>query len=66
MRTSADADCTWEDREDDLTPAIDAAHPMRTGDHATYERAVDLVGNRHSKQSLVALVNYLLVNQRPS
>jgi Protein of unknown function (DUF550) len=50
----------WDDRDDDLTPMIDAAHPCLTRNFSTYERAQQLVTNRHSKGALVALVNYLL------
>jgi hypothetical protein len=50
-----------EDKPDDLTAAIAAAHPLRTGHHASYARALELVGNRHSKGALVELVSYLLV-----
>lgn len=49
-----------DDRDDYLTKSIDAMHPLRTGDHTTYAKAVELVGNRHDKYSLVDLVNYLL------
>lgn len=48
------------DREDQWTDAIIAAHPMETGDHKTWEMAMEMVGNRHSKGSLVELVNWLL------
>lgn len=41
--------------------AINAAHPIKTGDHKTYERAMRLVGERDSKSDLVDLVNWLLV-----
>lgn len=41
--------------------AIKAAHPMRTGDHATYAEAMRLVGAKYSKRALVDLVNWLLV-----
>ena len=47
-----------------MTPAIEAAHPTTTGDHDTYAQAIELVGNRHSKQSLVAMTNYHLVTIR--
>lgn len=48
------------DRVDELSVAIDAAHPINSGDHDTFERAVQLVGARRSKYGLVGLVNYLL------
>lgn len=40
---------------------IATAHPTRTGQHATYEEAMRLVGARRSKMGLVTLVNWLLV-----
>jgi hypothetical protein len=46
--------------EDD---AIDAAHPTRSGRHDLYEEAMRLVGARHSKGALVALVNWLLTER---
>ena len=52
------------DKEDYLTEAINQAHPLETGDHSTYGEALELVGNRHSKGSLVDLVNYLLVKNK--
>lgn len=55
---------TWVDAvlpEDD---AIKAAHPSRTGDHESYAEARRLVGARRSKQGLVELVNWLLVERR--
>ena len=41
--------------------AIDAAFPTRSGRHNLYAQAMRLVGARHSKAGLVALVNWLLV-----
>lgn len=52
---------TWDDKEDEHTEAIAAAHPLRTGDHARYARAVEMVSARHSKYTLVDLVNWLLM-----
>ena len=54
----------WSDRDDELTEAIDALHPCETGDHKTYTKAMELIGNRHSKGSLVCLVNYFLVREK--
>jgi hypothetical protein len=48
------------DREDEYTPAIDAAHPTNTENHELYEQALRIVGNRHSKYALVDAVNWLL------
>lgn len=50
----------WMDRKDDLSDAIEASHPLKTGRHDLYQRAMELVGNRHSKGGLVCLVNHLL------
>lgn len=44
--------------------AIEAAHPLRTGDHATYAEAMRLVGARSAKGDLVDLVNWLLRQRR--
>lgn len=46
--------------EDD---AIAASHPLRSGRHDLYAEAMRLVGAKHSKGALVALVNWLL-NER--
>ena len=55
----------WDgDKEDELTPAIKAAHPVRSGEHATFARALQLVGNRRSKSALVELVSYLLIREK--
>jgi hypothetical protein len=54
----------WQDRDDELTEAIDELHPCETGDHKTYTRAMELIGNRHSKGSLVCLVNYFLAREK--
>jgi hypothetical protein len=52
----------WDDRPDDLTPAIDA--DFETHDfYARYARAMELVGNRHSKSALVNLVAFLLIKK---
>jgi hypothetical protein len=58
-RVRADA---WEDVRDEWTPHVDAAHPARdSGSHEEYGVAMRMVGHRHSKWQLVALVNWLLV-----
>lgn len=49
----------WRDKDDDLTPAI-KGDSLTDGYFARYDRAMGLVGNRHSKGALVALVSYLL------
>lgn len=50
----------WGDRRDEWTQAIDDAFPTRTGQHDIFAKAMRMVGNRHSKAHLVALVNWLL------
>jgi len=50
----------WDDKPTDLDDEIAAAHPMITGNHKRYALALDMVSARHSKGSLVELVNYLL------
>lgn len=50
----------WEDGPSPEDEAIMAAHPLRSGCHALHAQAMELVGARHSKGSLVALVNWLL------
>ena len=42
---------------------IKAAHPTRSGRHDTYQEAMRLVGAKKSKASLVALVNWLLLER---
>ena len=54
----------WGDREDEWSEAIDAAFPTRSGSHEEYAVAARMVGNRHSKGALIALVNWLLVENR--
>lgn len=51
----------WEDVDDEWSEAIKAAFPTRSGSHAQYGVAMKMVGHRHSKIALVALVNWLLV-----
>lgn len=55
----------WQDKSDQWQDSIDAAHPTKTGKHDTYAKALDMVGNRHSKGALVDLVNWLLAYRRP-
>ena len=53
----------WSSEDDRGLPeeeAIRNAHPLRTGRHDIYKRAMDLVRPRHSKFALVDLVNWLL------
>lgn len=51
----------WADKPDEHTAAIEAAFPTRSGSHDEYAIAMQMVGHRHSKRELVALVNWLLV-----
>ncbi len=53
----------WADRKDDLSEAIAASHPLKTGRHDLYRQAMMLVGNRHSKYALVDLVNHFLAEE---
>lgn len=53
----------WKDRDDELTPLIKADFDS-AGFNERYARALELVHNRHSKGSLVALVAYLLKEQK--
>ena len=50
----------WGDAPLPEDPEINAAHPLRSGNHARYQEAMRLVGACHSKGRLVALVNWLL------
>ena len=56
----------WSDKPDQWQAAIDAAHPTITEKHKTYAKALEMVSNRHSKGSLVDLVNWLLAYRRPT
>ena len=51
----------WADVTDEWSEAIREAFPTRSGSHDEYATAMKMVGNRHSKGKLVALVNWLLV-----
>lgn len=51
----------WEDQEDEWSKEIEEAHPVVSGSHDTYLKAMKMVENRHSKAALVDLVNWLLV-----
>jgi hypothetical protein len=54
----------WEDVQDEWSAAIAAAHPTRNGSHHAYAVAMKMVGNRHSKAQLVALVSWLLQEKK--
>jgi hypothetical protein len=51
----------WTDVGDEWTYAIREAFPTRSESHDEYGVAMQMVGHRHSKGKLVALVNWLLV-----
>jgi hypothetical protein len=53
----------WEDVDDQWTEVIKAAYPTRSGSHDEYGIAMRMVSSRRSKGQLVALVNWLLVEQ---
>ena len=55
------ADVHWDDIEDEWADQIREAFPTRSGSHDHYAEAMRMVGHRHSKGELVALVNWLLV-----
>ena len=53
----------WQDRKDEWSEAISAAHPVNSDlpwRHECFETAMEMVGNRHGKYELVALVSWLL------
>lgn len=52
----------WTDTPDKWTDAIQEAFPTRSSSHDEYQDAQTMVGNRHAKGELVALVNWLLVS----
>lgn len=55
----------WVDVKDEWNDAIKAAHPARTDSHhEEYATAMQMVGNRHSKGELVALVTWLLIEKK--
>lgn len=52
----------WDDKDDVWSFPIDEAFPTKSGSHEQYGIAMEMVGNRRSKGSLVALVNWLIVS----
>jgi len=48
-------------RAEGVAKANKAAHPTRSGSHDEYGTAMQMVGHRHGKFELVALVHWLLV-----
>jgi hypothetical protein len=63
MLLASGDDGKWEDANDEWSERIQAAHPSRSGSHEQYADAMRMVGNRHSKHGLIALVNWLLLGQ---
>jgi hypothetical protein len=53
----------WGDVDDEWTETIRVAHPSRNGAHNAWGVAMQMVGHRHSKGALVALVHWLLVER---
>lgn len=51
----------WEDVADEWSERIKDCHPTVNGSHRTYSVAMKMVGHRHSKGQLVALVNWSLL-----
>lgn len=49
-----------DDIRDIARAGIEKSHPLTTGRHDIYDRALILVGERHDKGDLVDLVNWLL------
>lgn len=61
---AAPSAAAWDsDRDDEWTAAIDKSFPTRSGAHEVYAIAMKMVGNRHSKGALVALVSWLLLHK---
>lgn len=50
----------WDDRTDEYSDKIKAAHPTRTKEYGKHTLAMRLVSSRKSKGELVDLVNWLL------
>jgi hypothetical protein len=59
-----DAALPWGDKQDEWSRRIHDAFPTNSGSHDTYGVAMKMVGNRHSKGALVALVNWLLLEKK--
>ena len=51
----------WVDTRDEWSARVNDAHPARSGSHDEYGTAMQMISHRHSKQALVDLVNWLLV-----
>jgi hypothetical protein len=63
---SQQAEPEWHDeKSDQWTAEIEAAHPVNTKAHDAYGTAMQMVGNRRSKRALVNLVCWLLQRAAP-
>lgn len=49
-----------QDKDDQWTDQIKAAHPVKTGSSKHYVTALEMVGNRRGKGALVEMANWLL------
>lgn len=59
----------WHDEKpDEYTPLIEAAHPLKTKNYKAWDTAMQMVGNRRNKHALVELVCWLLqrVEEQPA
>lgn len=54
---------SWDNKPTPEDALIQEAFPTRSGSHEQYAEAMRLVGARHSKGALVALVNWLLLRR---
>jgi hypothetical protein len=64
LRKMVESPLPWGDVKDEWSAEIAGAFPTRSGSHEEYATAMKMVGHRHSKGELVALVNWLLVRLR--
>ena len=58
-------ECPGPEPQDKYSGAIDLAQPLRSGTpaHKAYVEAVEMVGKRHSRGALVALVTWLVLER---
>lgn len=62
-KVATGVDRPWADRKDKWSEAISAAHPVNSDlpwRFECFDKAMEMVGNRHGKYELVALVSWLL------
>lgn len=50
--------------KDEWSEAINKAFPTNSNSHDTYATTMKMVGNRHNKGAIVALVNWLLMEKK--